>query len=341
MNESIKKLCEVIGRDLSKLHKGDTASALWPFIPNEAEYYVGEFFIKELYSSIKRLKKKNYSNEQIAKLLGSPSKIAQYFTLFHSANILDVNQRLELADDLINYLSFYRENAFCNNKNNRLKKYSFDINKLSSNENNITIGNKLSALLLLYLEILYPTMMRLGHEFHGVYKKDSKKIFIKEFFNLDPTSLNLVEKFPFKKIKIVEEIEGDIDLDFFNHLFQSPKKVASYIEVDDILIQDAELEGVYQTIEKKVNEIISKTKNFSRKDWFKVYGRGLFHSFDTLKKELDTSLEIPQGLFSKIDNEDFRIPIEKVMEFTKGHTREEIGQITKNSYLKIFEENGK
>ena len=50
-----------------------------------------------MYSLIKKLKEKTYSNEQIAKLFGSPSKIAQYFTLFHSANVLNLNQRLELA----------------------------------------------------------------------------------------------------------------------------------------------------------------------------------------------------------------------------------------------------
>jgi len=341
MDEKIKELCKVIGRDLSKLHKGDTASALWPFIPNEAEYYVGEFFINDLYSLIKKLKEKNYSNEQIAKLFKSPSKIAQYFTLFHSAKVLEINQREELAKDLISYLSFYREDAFCNNKNNKLNQLSFDIKKLSMNDKGNQLSNKLSALLLLYLEILYPTMMRLGHEFHGVYKKGGKKIFVKEFFNLNPISLGLDEEFSFKKIKIVEEIGGDIDLDFFNHLFKSPKKISYYVEVDDRLVQDLELEEVYKTIEEKINKIISKINNYSRKDWFKVYCRGLFHSFDSLKKELGIQPMIPPELFLKIDKVDFRIPVEKVVEFTKGHTREEIEEITRNSYLKIFAENEK
>ncbi len=340
MNKSIKKLCKVIGRDLSKLHKGDTASALWPFIPNEAEYYVGSFFIRELYSSIKRLKDKGYSIEEIARLFENPSKIAQYFTLFHSAKVLKFNQRIELAKDLISCIGYYREDVFCD-ENNRLKKYSFEIDKLNSNENNLIISNKLSALLLFYLEILYPTMMRLGHEFHGVYEKGSKRIFIKEFFNLNPISLNLTEEFPFKKIKIVEEIRGEIDLDFFNHLFQSPKKVASYVEIDGRLIKDIELKKVYKIIEKKVNETILKTKNFSRKDWFKVYSRGLFHSFDSLKKELNLPLEIPKELFLKIDHENFKVPLDKIIKFIKMHTKEEIEKITVESYIRIFEENDK
>ncbi len=336
MNETIKKLCEVIGKDLSKLHKGDTASALWPFIPNEAEYYTGEFFMNELYFSIKRLKREHYSNEQIAKLFGHPSKIAQYFTLFHSAEVLEPNQRQELALDLINFLFYYREDAFCDT-NNRLKQYSFEIEKLSADKRNKMLSNKLSALLLLYLEILYPTMMRLGHEFHGIYKKNTKKIFIKEFFNLNPLSLNLTDKFPFKKIRIIEEIKGDLDLDFFNHLFQSPKKIASYVEIDDRLIQNVELEEVYRTIEKKVKEVISKIKNFSRKDWFKVYTRGLFYSIKKIRNESGIYKRVPKSLFEKIDKEDFKLPLEKIIEFNKKHSEKEIENITKKSFLKIFE----
>ena len=336
MNELIKELCSVIGKDLSKLHKGDTASALWPFIPNEAEYYVGSFFIKKIYPLIKTLKSRGYTEEKIAKLFGTPSKIAQYFTLFHSAKVLKKEERLELAKDLVNYISYYREDPFCK-KTNRLKRYSFDSKNLSSEKENIIMSNKISALLLLYLEILYPTMMRLGHEFHGVYEKESRRFFVKEFFNLNPISLGIDNKFPFKNIKIVEEIDGEVELDFFNHLFRSSKKTSSYVEIDGEVVSGDKLKDVYVELEDKIKSIISKTKDFSRKDWFKVYARGLFNSFDELKKETGASLEIPSELFAKIDQADFKIPIEKVMEFTQNHTRKEIEEITTKSYLKIFE----
>lgn len=338
MNKSIKELCRVIGRDLSKLHKGDTASALWPFTSNEAEYYVGSFFIKEIYSIIKILKLRGYTEEKIAKLFCTPSKIAQYFTLFHSAKILKKEERLELAEDLVSYISYYREDLLCE-KTNRLKKYSFDSNNLSLEKENIIMSNKISALLLLYLEIIYPTMMRLGHEFHGVYEEGNRRFFVKEFFNLDPISLGIKDKFPFKNIKIVEEIEGEIELDFFNHLFKSPNKKSTYVEIEGRVVSGGKLREVYGEIEDKIKSIINRTKYFSRKDWFKVYARGLFNSFDELRKETGHSLEIPIELFKKIDKEDFKIPIKKVIEFTQNHTRKEIEEITTKSYLKIFEEN--
>ena len=338
MNELIKELCSVIGKDLSKLHKGDTASALWPFISNEAEYYVGSFFIKEIYSIIKILKSRGYNEEKIAKLFGTPSKMAQYFTLFHSAKVLKKEERLELAEDLVRYISYYREDPFCK-KTNRLKKHSFNFKNLNLEEESIVMSNKISALLLLYLEILYPTMMRLGHEFHGIYEEDDRRFFVKEFFNLNPISLDIGDKFPFKNIKIVEEINGEIELDFLNHLFKSPNKKSTYVEIDGGVVSGNKLKEAYGEIENKIKSIISQTKDFSRKDWFKVYARGLFNSFSELKEEIESSLELPPEIFKKIDKEDFKIPIEKVMEFTQNHTREEIEEITTKSYLKIFEEN--
>ena len=59
MNRRIFQLCRIIGRDLAKLHKGDTFSALWPFTANEAEFYIGEFFIKDLFLTISKLQKKD------------------------------------------------------------------------------------------------------------------------------------------------------------------------------------------------------------------------------------------------------------------------------------------
>jgi len=336
MNKDIKKLCEIISKDLAKLHKGDTVSALWPFIPNEAEYYVGSFFIKNLYETIQKLKEKNNSKERIAKLFDNSSKIAQYFTLFHSAKILKPSQREELAEDLMSFLSYYRKDIFCENGKNVLLNPKFNIDYLNGDKENVELSNKLSALLLLYLEILYPTMMRMGHEFHGVYEKEGKKIFIKEFFNLNPESLGIDDKFPASKIKIVDEIEGEIELDFFNHLFKSSKKKASYILIDDKILEKNEMEEFYDEIEEKIKSIISKAKLYDRKDWFKVYARGIFNSIKKLKDSEGILNKIPLELFDKIDKEDFKLPIDKIIEFNKTHSKKEIERITKDSFLNIF-----
>lgn len=339
MDKEIELLCKTIAKDLARLHKGDTASALWPFIPNEAEYYVGTYFIKELYNQIKVLKEKGYSSSEIATLFKNPSKIAQYFTLFHSATILDYPKRIELTKDLINLLKYYRKDVFCLDENNVLNtSLNLKLENLESEEEYLEFSKKISAILLLYLEVLYPTMMRLGHEFHGVYQEKGKKIFIKDFFNMVPSSLGLVEKFPAKEIRIVEEIEESLKIDFFNHLIFPPQVKRTYVQVDNNILNKTELKEFYFLLEKRVNEIILKTVNFTRKDWFKVYSKGLFNSFSSLKEKSKTEGGIPPEVFKKIESEDFRLPIDKIVEFNKVHSQEEIEKITLNSFIKIFDQ---
>ncbi|MEM4330702.1 MAG: hypothetical protein QW273_01695 [Candidatus Pacearchaeota archaeon] len=124
MNKKINKLCKIIGRDLAELHKGDTLTALWPFVTNEAEFYIGPFFMKYLYELIKKLKEKKYSVEEIANLFSYPSKIAQYFTLFHSTLFLSSKERRRFASDLIDFINYYRRDLFVEKRSNILKKNS-------------------------------------------------------------------------------------------------------------------------------------------------------------------------------------------------------------------------
>jgi len=337
MSEKLIKLCRVIGKDLSKLHKGDTLSALWPFTPNEAEYYVGSFWIEQLEGTITKLKEKRYSRKEIAELFGYPSKIAQYFTLFHSAKVLDLKKRIQLATDLLDYIDYYREDPFCENGANILKKQIIDVDLLDQNPELLKIGDKLTALMLLYLEILYPTMMRLGHEFHGPYKIGGKNIFVKDFHNLQPLSLGIEASFPFNNIKIVEEIEGNVELDFFNHLVKSSKKKAISISINGNQKNLKELKEDLEKIENSINQIIGKIKLFDKKDWFKVYARGIFNSSCKLNLELGKDCKPPKEVFKKIDEENFSIQIEKIVQLNKSRAMKEIEKITTMSFLKIFE----
>ncbi len=339
MDPKIKKLCSIIGRDLAKLHKGDTVSALFPFIPNEAEFYVGGPFINHLYKIIKLAKEKGLSKREIALLFEYPSKVAQYFVLFHSTKSLEIEKRNELALDMLNIIENFREDPFCENGKNKLKEIKIDIEFNEGSEYSKQ-ASKLSGLLLLYLEIIFPTMMRVGHEFHGDYLKEGEKIFIKEFYNLSTQSLNMECQFPFRNIKIYEKIEGQVNLDFFNHLFTKPRRLSSKVIIDG-KVQDKEtLFKNIKVVEEKVQFIAEKCSTFTKKDWFKVYSRGLFESTKKISEKLNIKYSLDK-IYKKIKEEDFSIPLKKIIEFNKIHSQEEIEEITKDSFLKIFEENEK
>lgn len=341
LNKNLRKLCKRISKDLAELHKGDTASALWPFTTNEVEFYVGEFFIKDLYETIEKLKSKGYSDEQIAKLIEKPSKIAQYFTLFHSAKWLRLEERKKLANNLIDFISYYRVDPFCSNRTNILKPNVFNKRllhlHLETDQEAIEIEKSISALLLLYLELLYPTMMRLGHEFHGPYKIKNKLLFIKEFYNLKSQHFKFAKFFPFEKLTLVEEINKKPEIDFFNHLFYMPPKKAVAILVNGKKLPSQEFKEIFEIVEKKIKKINSLCSNFTKKDWLKSLSKGLFYSIKNLKEKLNENYEPPRLLLKKIKNETFFIDIKKIKRFNVVHTKKQLQRIICKSFLKIFE----
>ena len=98
-----------------------------------------------------------------------------------------------------------------------------------------------------------------------------------------------------------------------------------------------ELKEDLEKIENSINQIIGKIKLFDKKDWFKVYARGIFNSSCKLNLELGKDCKPPKEVFKKIDEENFSIQIEKIVQLNKSRAMEEIEKITTMSFLKIFE----
>jgi len=339
-NIELQTLCKTIGEHLAILHKGDTVSALWPFIITELEFYAGEEFIKKLFYAITELKNKGHSIEEIAQLFSNPSKIAQYFCLFHSAKCLKLDERKQLALDLIDCIHYYRKDPFCTNKSNVLNEKI--VNKailnaqLSVNSNEISTANKISALTLMYLEIVYPTIMRLGHEFHGPYKQENNFITIKEFYDLKSEFMPLSKEFPFKNIIIVEKTEEPTQLDFFNHLIYMPKRSASAIFIDSKQATQKEAEEALQKIEWALTLISSMHANCTKKEWLKSASNNLFYSIKKLSDKLNCDWKPAHSLMDKIENQEFNINLDKIIKFQNTHSQQELQNITTESFLSIF-----
>lgn len=342
MNEKIIKLCGILGEHLAILYKGDTFSALWPFTTNEAEFYIGEFFMKELYETIAKLEKEGVKKERIAKLFERPSKIAQYFTFFHSSKVLKKEERISLANDLIEFISYYRKDPFCEKKSNLLKKGMFDhkLLKISLSKNIVEIEKSIASLLLLYLELIYPTAMRLGHEFHGPYKKNKKYILIKEFFNLQPNYLKFKTKIPFSKIICVEETTEKPQLDFFNHLIKMPERKRAAIILNSKVLGEKEAEELLEKLKCSIYKINIEASKLSKNDFLNLLAKGYFYSIQNLKTELGEKVKLPKQLSNKIKNENYFLDTEKIKNWIQQKSLEELKEKITKSFLEIFE-NGK
>jgi hypothetical protein len=340
MDKTIKILCGTIGRDLAELHKGDTLTGLWPFTTNEAEFYIGEDFMKGLFNTVTQLKEKGYSKDAIAKLFQRPSKIAQYLTFFHSAKILEKSQRILLAKDLINFISYYRDDPFCCKRVNILKKHSFDTSildiKLIDNHKIINIEKELTSLLLMYLEILFPTAMRLGHEFHGPYLKNGRLLLVKEFYNLKPKYFSFSKIFPFKNLIFIEEIKENPKIDFFNHLFYMPERKKVSILLEGKLLNESEYKELSFTLESVIKKICVKVNKYSRKKFLEILANGYFFSLEKLKKELNEEVKVPDKVLNKIRNERFFLDRDKIKNQIDRYQFKELSKKITKSFLEIF-----
>lgn len=305
MNNELIKLAERIGKDLAELHKGDTISALWPFTVNDTGFYLGDGLCRDLLDTLKEV-----PIEKAAKIMKYPSKIIGYTTYLNGCNLSN-EEKNELASKLFGIVKLIRKDPFCENKLNIFNEEFVDKNlfDVELKESNLIGTNKLSFLLFMYLELIYPTSMRLGYEFHGPYEYNGNKLWIKEYHNLKNPFLPKTEDFPFEKIIIIECISSYPKVDIYNHLLEPLTKISSSIIVDGN--KNVDIKEVTEKIENAFTKISKELEYFDRKDWLELFAIGLFNSYYPLKKELGKEFIVPEKVLQKIKEEDYRFDVSK------------------------------
>jgi hypothetical protein len=102
--------------------------------------------------------------------------------------------------------------------------------------------------------------------------------------------------------------------------------------VDGKKLNKAEVELALKAIEKSIGKINALCSNFTKKDWLKVLAKGLFLSFENLRKKCGRKFSLHRA-FEKIDKENFEIDIQKIKRFIDSHFYK---RIRKNSLQKFF-----
>ncbi len=338
-NDSINYI-EKLSRDLAVIQKGDTLSALWPFINNEAEYYIAERFIKDFTKALQINLEKNISLEDIAKLLEKPAKITQYTTYFHSLNGLDPSIKFRFTETIVKLLKIYKKDFLSLNYDNKLKEdyrgVIFEKLNFSSSQDHISSVKKINSLLLMYLETIYPTLMRLGNEIHGPYDYRNQKVIIREFYDLNPRDLNDI---PYNKIKIIEKVEGDFSVDILNHLLNKPETKEIAILCNHSQISHSETEKFLSNLKTILMRNSQKNQGKVKKDWIKEFGKNMYYSIRHILSNANMSIKMPKEIINKIDQEDFNFPIEKARKYAKKYSVEEIeNKIRQNLFKNVFKE---
>lgn len=269
----------------------------WPFSIIETNWYHAQFLPKEIFTIIKALEKKDFDNQEIAKLLWGPSAVTHWLYIAeHGLGApemrrfegLTVRQAVEFLEKTIDLFSLQRRgNPFCRNWKNLIwSKERVEQAREKAKFIDVSTGSKATRFLSNINTILwqYCILIQVGHrnysqEFHGPYLlEDGRVLFVRDYFNLRPTEVwKFTSVLPFNKLRILEVYKKGtkIRVDLFNHFEITPSPIKSLqrfsVQVDDAKYLESAKE--VRNLFKSCNGVIEKgnefVRNFDKKDWVK------------------------------------------------------------------------
>jgi len=297
----------------------------WPFHPVLLDSLVAPFVFEELYRLFKTLEKKGYSIERIAKIIKSPTRIANYQYLWpiRTLKTISPQKKRYLAEMFVKLLKTLRNNeAYCEKFRNRvwpdkkvanyLKENKKHLIEKSQNPTMAKLLAKFEGLIMSYCEILYYYMLDFSRMVHGPYQYKNKIVFTKEFLNLKGGEMwSLVKDFPFNYFQEVGIYPKEMQIQVFfmghSHAKPSfPEAIESFVlKLDGKPITElTEMKNYYHRTDRVVKKAVQYVSaNMSNEEFL-------------LKRGLDLFFYPLKSLYLEI-GEDWRKILPKVYEFAR------------------------
>lgn len=346
--DKIEKFCSVAANCILK-----APPPVWPVFILEGEWYLYPYFLRELHTTIKLMKGKGYGTEEIAKLFKNPSRITQFMYLFPGISFSDlsVKERIELVDNLLDYIAYYRKgDIFCENGKNILWSDN-EIEEIIGKYELITPSNedknkhreligKINGSLFNYCEFLHLAKHPFGHEFHGPYKlSDNEVLIAREYYDLKPTLVwSFTKNLPFERVLTLEIYKGiDIYFDFFNHTGSSsslPQHLQRFfIAIDgcgNFITKREELEKLLVNINKIFVDATGFTSIYTTKDWIQKLFEMHYYYLKPFKDILGLDWKPPEKQYKFLETKGIS------EDFLKAS--EEIGKKPKDESIRMLKD---
>jgi len=235
IGELFKTTAEVI-YDTDMQH-GD-GREYWPFHPVFLDSLVAPIVFEELLRIFDVLENKSYTLTDIAEIIKSPTKLANYQYLWPIKTIKNISfeKKYKLTKYFVKLFAILRNGEpFCEKGRNlvwsrkllykNISKYQKHFIYVNENKEMAHLLSKLEGLLVSYAEALYYYMIDLSRMMHGSYAfEDKSTVFVKEYFHLKAGELwDAVSDFPFdhyQEIGIYPNI--DTTVFFMGHTHSNP-----------------------------------------------------------------------------------------------------------------------
>lgn len=353
-----RSIAEWIYKGIGKPPRGGAPK--WPRDLLEWIYYQSNFFPKECYYTLRKLKEIGQTFQEIARLFQYPSTICHW--LYHPeahfgvkdeywAKGLSVKEGIEYIEYLVKLLTFLRkEDPFCRSYRNIilsrkevdqiLKTYEFiEIPELRELQ---VLLSKLNMVLWHYCILLQGGLRVYSQEYHGPYRINKEKmLFVREYSRLRPVEVwRFVSDFPYNKVVFYEIYRGiNIQVDILGHYWTSAKPADKLVKIAAIIDgKEADIDDIIN-FSAKCNEVFRKglaeIKDFEREDWVKKWIELGYLWLKPIKEMLNEDWRPPRDVIDLAYNDK---EAKHAQELTKQHYSMVISAIISYPKDKAIEE---
>lgn len=330
-NYLLDRYIQSMTEGLLRTSEGEVGHVVWPaplFTPLEADMYVSKTFFPRLKHALSVLRKRGYSERQIAKLFIAPSRLVRITYLFHTIHVssLTKKQRLSLCGDLLRFLYFLRFDLFCENGknlrwNNREIQHSLSRSRIiqlskirdaRARAEMKTIISKLISILYLFCELIYFCHHQIGHETHGPYIMDQdEKLLVRDYYDLKPDTWPFTQSFNHGEIRFLTIYKTiDIEFDYANRSF-STQSLADRLTRFGIMDSPRENSSLKQFLldllnesQRIVEEGCKRIATMSKMELMQKYGEMFFYAIKPLQSAIGEDWHPPESFYKDLQKQE-------------------------------------
>jgi len=325
-SELIEKYSEFMAADLLTRSK-EVGHDVWPspiFHPIEGDVYVSKYLFPFIHKLLRKLRG-NHSDDQIARMLKYPSRLAELTYLFATIHFceLPASHRIETACSLLKYVSYLRGGMLSRRCANRILddetlRSLLDSCRFTSLENLDTreadetrssIG-KANSLLFSYSELLYFCHNRIGYESHGPYSRDSDVVIITDYHDLKPVFWEPIIRSPLDRVSLVRVYSRvDVEFDFVGRAYAPgglTQKLKGYsiVEQKNNTCREIEdLQDLRRRIENGLREAVDRVRKMNRVELMKKYGETFFYAIKPLADACNEEWYPPGAFYADVEQQ--------------------------------------
>jgi hypothetical protein len=204
----------------------------YPITPGRLKNFYLDLAARDFLEARNLLKEKGFSTREIARLFKTPSRLMRMsYYLLDGAKMSGISGagRLELLNFILDLIRELKQSDECGGDGLNLiwseKKAETRLTDIDFTTADVTVYKRvhqLAALLRSYTDGVFFVPHDVGMEMHGPYEWKNMKVFVRDFFNLNPTYLwKETREMPCSEFSIITLYKPDfkIHFDAFNNTY--------------------------------------------------------------------------------------------------------------------------